>query len=184
MVVSETEVSVIVETAGNPENLFQTNHARIVAEFEEFLEDTWPEVFTFDRDSALETGVIVFLWKKTGQSVPLRFEITEKNFEYGRVNRRELRQQLKDCLPDQIAKSSISSLNSIIRNANRRELTKSFKAVKQWEVATAQLLKAAIGREESQDFLKPAGANPNFSEKSIQALHSYAEEMIDRLKKL
>lgn len=156
----------------------------LVAEFEEFLADTWPVEITFDRAHGREAGEIIFCWKATNHPLPLRVKITVDQFNQGRVNRRELRQQIKDCLASNLIKQAISDVNSLIRNANRKHLTAVEKSIEAWTLSTAQKLRRSLGPSVEEKFVQEIPLPLSLKSASIQALHHIVESRVNILKNL
>jgi hypothetical protein len=183
--VAATVSAVVVEIAGNKS--FQShNHAEgvrpVALEFEEFLEQTWPDQITFDREKANESGVIVFCWKQTLQPLPITFEISQATFGQGRVNRRELRNQIKENLPANLIKQCISEIFSLMRDANRKNLSKVSRMIDLWIQSTGQTLRKALGNQAAEEFLVRSSLPNHFQSGSIQALQYLVDQKVEILR--
>lgn len=156
----------------------------VLDQMEQLLLEDWGEIFIFDREAAIQTGKIILCWKKTNQPVPFNLELSGYAYERGNFTWRDVHRRLKACLPENVMKQSVSDINSMLRNANRRGLSTAFKDYKKWCQKTQNLLDTMLGPGSSTEFRKdpilPAGVKTG----SIQALSFLIENKIDYLKSI
>ena len=156
--------------------------SQLVGQIEELLLEEWGETYSFDTRAAMETGKITLCWKKTSQPVPLDFKLSKEAYEKGNFTWRDVHRRMKNCLPENMLKQSISDANSMLRNANRRAQNEVFRDYKKWCQTTADLLDSMFGLGFSKAFNEDPILPTRLQAGSIQALQFFVEQKIDYLK--
>ena len=160
------------------------SQSAVIAGIDELLREKWGEYFTFDRDFAEATGVVTLCWSLTGSPLPLNIVISTAALEKGHINWRELHRKIKLCLPDNVVKQKISEVNSLMRNANRRDLKAVETDIMNWIETTASDIQKVFGSAASIQFMANSTLPSGNRKGSIQDLHKRVEEKIDMLKEL
>lgn len=156
----------------------------VILEIEKILSNGWDEHFSFDSRQAESTGVVVLCWKSTGVKLPLTIEVSQKTFDNGSLNYREIRDQLKKLLPDTVIKQLCSDANYLLRNAGRRHLKDVQKDFKKWAERAATQIRNVFGHEAAEKFSKEIPLPQEFKRDSIQALQYLVEARVIQLQEI
>ncbi len=149
---------------------------------DQLTESEWAEAYVMDSKEAIHSRKITLCWRETQQPVPLDLNLSEEAYNRRGFTWRDVHRRMKDCLPKNMLKQSISEANSILRNANRRSTKDISKDFKNWRETTAELLDHMFGFGVSQNFKEDSVLPTHLQAGSMQAVHFLFEQKIDYLK--
>jgi len=144
----------------------------------------WAEEFTFDREEAKRTGIVVVLYAKTNKPIPLKMPISAKAFENLEFGHRELQRKIKDLLALNVISLRISDVNNVLRNADRRTLKDVERDFSNWLAKTSDDIDRCYGESFSVSFRKSIPIPSHIRYGSIQALQFLIGEKIELLQEL
>ncbi len=162
----------------------QRDFSQLVEYLENLIFEKWSDIYSFDSKACIETGKIGILWKKTNQPAPLKELFSKEAYEKGQFTWRDIHRCVKDCLPENMLKQSISNANGLLRNANRRHQGEVLRDYKKWCQATENLLRRLFGLECAEEFTKDPVLSSRYQADSIQTLQILVEHKIDYLRNL